>query len=92
VCSVCTQPLILPVNQNPLAAFLQHQAPTAKFTGSKAFLEKISVLAVTIILAVPEITSASLLHPPIGTDYPEADSMSESSIAASYGMHATPVI
>jgi len=29
MCWVCTQPLMLPVHQNPLAAFLLRQAPMA---------------------------------------------------------------
>jgi len=29
VCSVCTLPLMLPVHQSPLAAYLRHQVPIA---------------------------------------------------------------
>jgi len=42
-CSVCTQPLMLPVHQNPLVAFLQHQAPTAKHQLARPFPDITSV-------------------------------------------------
>jgi len=55
MCWVCTQPLILPVNQNPLAAFHQHQDPTAFPQAVLPFTEKFpDPDSVRLFLAAPE--------------------------------------
>ena len=41
-CQVCTLPLILPVNQNPLVAYHHHQAPTATRQVTEPFSERFS--------------------------------------------------
>jgi len=55
MCSVCTQPLILPVDQYPLAAFLQHQAPMAIVQVAQLFPERTRFLAFAVILADLEL-------------------------------------
>lgn len=67
---VCAQPLILPVDQNPLAAFLQHQAPTATCQAVPPFSEQARIPAAAVTLTAPDYCVGLTVHPLIGNGYP----------------------
>lgn len=85
---VCPLPLPLPVEQNPLAAFLQHQAPTVMTQVARPFEGQPPPPVFAFDLSV------LISHGPHCSSCASAETlrkrMGESSLAACYGMRATP--